>query len=312
VPDGGFQKLVFTGMGSSCSAVYPSALRLTEHGFDVRIVEASELIHYQSNLLTPSVLLIAISQSGRSAEILPLLNLAHARQVTVLGITNTPDSLLDHRSNATLLMRAGEEATVSAKTYTCTLALLHLLTSALLHERIDQAVTAIQSVVADISARLDRWHSQMGALAVKWTNTPFIEYLARGQSMASANTAALISKESIKMPTESMNAGQFRHGPLELVDEHFTGMLFMGGSITYDVNLRLAQEIVAHRGQLAIFSHTEVQLAGTEWIELPACPPDLMPLAEIVPIQLFCAEMSVIRGFEAGQFRYISKVTVQE
>jgi len=167
-------------------------------------------------------------------------------------------------------------------------------------------------VVDDIAVRMRGWHEQMSALADAWTASAFIEYLARGHSMASANTAALISKESIKMPTESMNAGQFRHGPLELVDARFTGMLFMGGRSTHVLNLRLAQAIVGHGGKLVIVSGEDESLPDTTWVAMPACTPELLPLPEIIPVQLFCAELSVRRGYTAGQFRYISKVTVQE
>ncbi len=312
IAEGRFQKIVFTGMGSSCSAVYPSQLRLLMHDMDVRVVEASELLHYQSRLVTSSTLLVAISQSGRSAELMPLLDLAQDRHATVLGITNTPDSILDQRSDFTLLMKAGAEATVSTKTYTCTVALLHLLTSAIIGTSLAADVDAITPVAEGIRQRLGGWQQQMASLADQWGSSGFIEYLARGHSMASANTAALISKESIKMPTESMNAGQFRHGPLELVDEQFTGMLFMGGNSTEQVNLRLAKDILDHGGQLTVISQKAIPLTVALWVEIPTCSPELLPLAEIVPVQLFCAELSVRRGYEAGAFRYISKVTVQE
>lgn len=306
------QRIVFTGMGSSCSAVYPSLLRLVEAGIDARIIEASELIYYQQNALTADTLLVVISQSGRSAEIMPLIELARSHQASVLGITNTPDSPLHQHSQAALLMRAGAEATVATKTYTCTLALLHLLTAQFLQHDIDTALHAVISLAADIRIWLPRWHDQMITLADQWAGTGFIEFLGRGYSMSSATTAALISKESIKLPTESMNAGQFRHGPIELVDEQFTGMLFVGGEPTQQLNYLLAQAIVQHGGRLALVSGTNPEMSDTTWVALPDCTTALLPIAEIIPVQLFCAEMSIRRGFEAGQFRYISKVTVQE
>lgn len=306
------ERRLFTGMGSSAAAVYPSLLRLNAGGVDAHAIEASELLYYRADALTASTGLIFISQSGRSAEIAPLLDLATARHLSVLGITNTPGSPLHERSNAALVMRAGEEATVSTKTYTCTLATLHLLTTALLGEDISAAVEEIEQVANALRSHLGGWQEQMNALAERWETTTFVEYLARGYSTASATTAALISKESIKMPTEGMNAGQFRHGPLELVDERFTGMLFLGDERARQVNLTLARDIVRLGGQLVILSPTDPEIAGATWTALPDCPPALLPLAEIIPVQFFCAAMSVRRGYEAGQFRYISKVTTQE
>lgn len=305
-------RVVFTGMGSSAAAVYPSLLRLNAGGVDALAIEASELLYYRSDALTASTALVFISQSGRSAEITPLLDQAAARNMPVLGITNTPGSLLHERSGAALVMRAGAEATVSTKTYTCTLATLHLLTTAWLGGDLSAAVSEIEQLADAIRPHLDRWQDEMDALADRWEGTAFVEYLARGFSTASATTAALISKESIKMPTEGMNAGQFRHGPLELVDERFTGMLFLGDDRARGVNLALVSDIVRLGGQLVILSSTDPQIAGATWIGLPDCAPELLPIAEIIPVQFFCAAMSVRRGYEAGQFRYISKVTTQE
>lgn len=306
------KRIIFTGMGSSSSAVYPSLLRLTAGGIDVRSIEASELLYYQTQAITSETLIIVISQSGRSAEITPLLELARQKQASVLGITNTPDSPLHQQSPASLVMRAGTEATVATKTYTCTLTLLHLLTSWFLQEDLDDALHALTSLAHVIREHLPSWHLQMTTQADRWTRTGFIEYLGRGSSMASATTAALISKESIKIPTESMNAGQFRHGPIELVDEHFTGMLFIGSEPTRQFNRGLAEEIVRHGGQLVLISQIDLAIKGTEWVIMPECSPALLPFAEIIPVQLFCGEMSTRRGYEAGQFRYIAKVTIQE
>ncbi len=306
------KRIVFTGMGSSHSAVYPSVLRLIEGGVDARLIEASELLYYQANTLTSNTLLIVVSQSGRSAEVSPLIGLANRCGAHVLGITNTLDSVLHQHSQTSLVMKAGAEATVSTKTYTCTLVLLHLLTTWLLNQDVNESLNAITALCENIRPRLPQWHEQMTALAEQWTGTHFIEYLGRGYAMASATTAALISKESIKMPTEGMNAGQFRHGPIELVDGDFTGMFFIGGEPTLQVNRALASDIVNHGGRLALISQSDLQLAGTEWIAMPVCPAALLPFAEIIPIQLFCGEMSIRKGYEAGKFRYIGKVTEQE
>ena len=312
VQQGDFRRLIFTGMGSSLSATYPSLLRLARLNIDVHAIEASELLHYRAQNLTPQTLLIVVSQSGRSAEIPGLLDVASQSDTPVLGITNTPGSLLHQRSQEAILIKAGEESTVSTKTYTCTLTLLHLLTTALLGETVDKSVEQIAIVAQAIHQHLDGWRDQMKQLAEKWTRMAFLEYLGRGHSLASAVTGALISKESMKLPTEGMNAGQFRHGPIELVDAHFTGILFTGEAVTRGLNLDLARDIMGYGGQLALIGKLDTAPPGAEWIRIPDCPPALLPLLEIVPVQLFCAEMSVKRGYEAGQFRYIGKVTTHE
>jgi glucosamine--fructose-6-phosphate aminotransferase (isomerizing) len=310
---GDFRRILFTGMGSSFFVLYPSLRRLAGLAtIDAQAVEAAELLHYRQAMLTPKTLLIIVSQSGRSAEIPGLLELARNSQSVVLGVTNTPGSILAQGSHHVLTMQAGEEATVSTKTYTCTLALLHLLTTALLGQDTAAEARQIVSLAGDIRARLDDWRDQMSGLAERWKETPFIEYLGRGHSMASVSTAALISKESIKLPTEGQNAGQFRHGPIELVDARFTGVLFWGEAATHPQNFELARDIIRYGGQLAQIGQAASELPGVESILIPACAPALLPLPEIIPVQLFCGEMSIRRGYAAGQFRYIGKVTVNE
>jgi glucosamine--fructose-6-phosphate aminotransferase (isomerizing) len=309
---GNLRRVIFTGMGGSISGVYPSLMRLTAKGVDARVVEASELLYYQGQLLNAETLLVITSQSGRSVEIPAVLEMAQKAGTPVLGVTNTEGSPLHQNSQVVLLMKAGEEATVSTKTYTCTLAALHLLTTALLNEDCVAAFADIRFAAEAIRSNLATWRDHIKTLGNAWADTRFVEFLARGSSFASAATSALIFKESVKLPTEAMNAGQFRHGPLEVVDQRFTGVLFMGDSATHELNAALARDIAGYGGRLALVSRVDMALAGIHWIPLPAVHPALLPLVEIVPIQLFCGEMAVRQGYQAGQFRYITKVTTHE
>ena len=309
---GQLRRIIFTGMGGSISGVYPSLLRLTAKGLDARVVEASELLYYQGRLLNAETLLVITSQSGRSVEIPAVLDMAQKAETPVLGITNTAGSILHQNSQVALLTKAGEEGTVSTKTYTCTLTALHLLTTAILNEDISATAADILSVAEAIRSQLDSWRDQITALGNAWADTRFVEFLARGASFASAATSALIFKESVKLPTEAMNAGQFRHGPLELVDQRFTGIIFMGGAATRELNAALARDIAQYGGRLALVSTVDMALPGTHPIPLPEMHPALLPLVEIVPVQLFCADMAVRQGYQAGQFRYITKVTAHE
>ena len=108
---GRWRRVVLTGMGSSCYACRPLYLRLLKEGVTPVMVEAGELIHYERDWLTPDTLVIAVSQSGRSAEIVRLMECARG-QSEIVGVTNTADSPLATESTATLLMHAGIESTV--------------------------------------------------------------------------------------------------------------------------------------------------------------------------------------------------------
>jgi glucosamine--fructose-6-phosphate aminotransferase (isomerizing) len=113
--EGEFETVVLTGMGSSFHALHPLNLELIDRGFTAMMVETSELLHYQNRLFDPKTLIVAVSQSGRSAEVVRLLEMNGGRSA-VIAVTNTPASPLAKQADATILSRAGEEFSVSCKT----------------------------------------------------------------------------------------------------------------------------------------------------------------------------------------------------
>src|SRR5512134_3954884 len=100
--DGGFRRVVLTGMGSSYHGLAPLHLRLVGAGHQPATVESSELLHYQQALLGPDTLLVLVSQSGRSAEIVRLLEAVRGRGVATIGVTNTAQSPLAASADACL------------------------------------------------------------------------------------------------------------------------------------------------------------------------------------------------------------------
>ena len=123
---GKFQRVVLTGMGSSFHALHPLNLELVGHGFTALMVETSELVHYKNRFFDPKTLIIAASQSGQSAEMVRLVQTNH-KCCTVVAVTNTPDSPLAKHANAAVLTQAGNEFSVSCKTYVTALMALKWL-----------------------------------------------------------------------------------------------------------------------------------------------------------------------------------------
>ena len=102
--EGKFEKVVLTGMGSSFHALHPLNIQLIDHGFTAVMVETSELLHYQNRLFDPKTLIVAVSQSGQSAEVVRLLDINDGRS-SVIAVTNTPGSPLAEQADATILSR---------------------------------------------------------------------------------------------------------------------------------------------------------------------------------------------------------------
>ena len=302
------RQVIITGMGGSFAAGTLAQFGLIENGVQAVTVESSELLYHAHHLIKSEPLVVMISQSGESREVVRLLEELDKRQAQcpIIGITNTPDSTLAQRSTHTLLIQAGEEKTVSTKTYTCTLTALVLLTAALTGwdtaPQVEQAAHAIETALPD-------WEMQAKHIAERIGKTTFIEFLGRGASRASALTAALVTKETAKLPTEGMVGGQFRHGPLEVLAPEITVAIFMGSGIERSLNETLAADIEARGAAvIRIGSALEHDLG----FNIPPLDDFVMPIAEIVPVQLLAAELAAQRGFPVGEFRYGTKITTTE
>jgi glutamine---fructose-6-phosphate transaminase (isomerizing) len=308
---GQIRRVVFTGMGSSFDAAHPAALYLLQRGIDAVVVESSELYYDYRPLLDKNTLLIAVSQSGQSVEVVKVVE-SVAGTVPIIGVTNYPDSPLAQHSNAQLYMHAGEESAVSTKTYTCTLAVMHMLARALAGS--DPEIDRLHRVADAISADLHAWRKQADDLVEQTEPNRFIMFLGRGPSRGSASCAALITKETAKTPTEFIVGGQFRHGHMEVVGEGITTVIFAGSGPVRNVTLTLAEDLGKLAGETVVIGQldrhvhdvTHVPLNGNNWDQWT------LPIGEIIPIQFFAARLAAARGLEVGKFFYGGKVTTTE
>lgn len=307
---GSVRRVIFSGMGASSFAPIPAQIDLVKHGIEALAIEASELLHYQLPLVTPDTLLVLISQSGRSVEIVRLLETLHGR-APVLAITNDAGSPLAGHSQTVLTMQAGSELTVSSKTYTCTLATLHLLVTALTGGDTGASAHEALMVADQLEASLPGWRDDAAGLVKRIDGSQTIEYLGRGHSMASAMTAALITKESTKFPTEGMNAAQFRHGPMEVTDRRISAFIFTGVGTTQPMMKGLAAEMSRLGGRVTTIGPTGA-VEGVPHIPVASAPDRLLPILEIAPIHHFAAAFAAHQGYVPGTFRYITKVTTTE
>jgi len=311
---GELKRVIFTGMGSSFHATWPAMLMLEEHGIYASAIEASELLYYGQ--LDSHTLVIAVSQSGYSVEVVKLIKSIRQQtaSVPVLAVTNDTSSHLALLSDLVLPIYAGAEQTVSTKTYVNTLAVLDLAARVLSGVAMQPALETMHTLVTYIRSALPEWERQAEIISERLTASRFLVFLGRGPSRASAMTAALITKESAKLPTEGMVAGQFRHGPMEVVSSELAVFIFAHAGRTSALNLNLARDLAQIAGQVYVVG-TESLIEGTSNILLPdQCALDewLVPLIEIIPIQLIAAKLAPLRGFDVDRFVHGSKITTLE
>lgn len=309
---GHYRRIVLTGMGASHSAAIPLLYRLLRHGFAAHLIETSELVHHLAELIAPDSLIVAVSQSGQSAEIIDLLDLAGGR-ADLIAITNDEKSPLAVYSRVFIPLRAGPEYTVSCKTYLNTLAALTALGDDLTGEAAHAAaqLPALSDAPAKIEAYLAAWGDHIARLKACMASAENLFLLGRGDSLAAAHTGGLIIKEAARFPAQAMSCAAYRHGPIEITTPATHVVIFAGPLSVRQFNQNLADDI-RQFGGAAYLVNAGDSVIGAEVLpvfNLPRAPLPAMPLLEILPAQMLSVALADRAGHEAGVFRFAAKVT---
>lgn len=304
---GDLRRVVLTGMGSSHIVFHPLHQALIAAGVDAHMVETSELLHALAGLLRADSLVVAASQSGQSAEVVSLLEMRQGR-FPLLGLSNTPGSPLALRSDACVLTRAGDESTVSCKTYLAALMATAWLEPALLGHDPAVLLGELEQVEGAVAEYLSSWQAHVADLRVRLGGIRDVFYAGRGSSLASAGTGGLTTKESTHVHAEGMSSAAFRHGPLEMCGPETFVLVFLGGAETAGLNRRLYDDILSAGGKAGLASEDAPEAV----FRLPRVPERLRPIVEILPVQMMTLALADLRGHVAGEFSHASKVTTIE
>ena len=301
------KRLVLTGMGSSFYALYPLHLFLSSRGCVTLLVETSELVHYLPQLLDPATLIIAVSQSGWSAEIVRLLEKNEGR-AQIIAVSNTAKSPLVSGADVVVLTSAGEEFSVSCKTYVTALMALYQIGALLGDADSEQTRRELAQAAPAAAAYLNSWQDYVLELAAYMDKVHHLFLVGRGISLAAAGTGALITKESVHCYAEGMSSAAFRHGPMEMVSEGAFVGVFAGVETTRVLNAKLAEDIRRKGGRAELIGVEAPQPS----LRIPAVPDSVLPILEILPVQMITLALAAQTGREAGRFALASKVTTIE
>lgn len=310
IKSGDFQNIIFSGHGSSYNSLYPAFLKMNSCGYPAQIWQTAELLHYGIQQINPGTLLIINSQSGQSAEAVRLMDLIKERPAALLSITNSPQSVLAQKADIQILLNAGNEEGVATKTYLNALGLATLLSYQLCGEDIAKAIQDFRIACEAFIEYLQDWKNIIQTIEAQIGSVEKVIIVGRGPSMATAMNAALNFKEAARLPAEGMNAGEFRHGPLELADEEFTLFIVEGHPATADLNANLARDVVKYGSHVFwIGNHSPEQICS---FNVPIVPEIARPLAELFPMQLITSVLAAKRNLEPGKFRHIGKIVINE
>jgi glucosamine--fructose-6-phosphate aminotransferase (isomerizing) len=287
-------------MGASLAALRPAWMTLVDAGIPAWLLETAELLNDAPRLLEGDTVVLAASQSGRSAEAVAL---AEREPRALVALTNDPGSPLASVADVAVEIHAGVEHAVSTRSYINTLAAAQLVADALVGLRARRDYFAVADALEEY---LVDWDGRVEALKELVGLPERLYLLARGASLAAAECGALIAKEAAKQPVEAMSCPQFRHGPLELADERLTAIVLAGTGADRERNRRLYEDL-ERLGATALWADL-----GPAEIALAETSEDGRPMAEIVGLQLLTIALAELDGVEAGVFRHLDKVTTVE
>jgi glucosamine--fructose-6-phosphate aminotransferase (isomerizing) len=273
---------------------------------------------------------IVISQSGETSDTLAALREVSQRGEKTLAITNADLSTMAQEAGVSMPLAAGVEKAIPAtKSFTCQLAVLFLL--ALYEARrlgrmktleLAANIARLQALPDGIEGQLDGWRKQMAMLAHKYNSANTFLFLGRGIHYAIAREGALKLKEASYVHAEGYPAGELKHGPNALVSERVPLVVLAtvdraleASVVRYEKTVQLLREMKAQGARVIALSNAgdrEVAELVTDCVEVWATSEYLLPIAEVVPLQLFAYFMAIERGVDVDRPRNLSKSVVEK
>ncbi len=285
-------------------------------------VDYSAEFRYRSPAIDDRTMIIAVSQSGETADTLAAMEEARRRGSHILALTNTVDSSIARKADAQLYTRCGPE--ISVTTTKCFLTQIEAFYLFAIHmaQRLGR-LTAIQvrellspamAIPAQIEAVIGR-ERQIEKIARKYGKAHDFLYLGRGINYPVALEGALKLKEISYIHAEGYSAGEMKHGPIALIDENMPVVVLIPNDNVFEKTLSNLKEVESRSGRIiAVTDHRNAELEEVAWeiIDVPATNRLLAPVLLTVPLQLLAYHIAVYRGTDVDQPRNLAKsVTVE-
>ncbi len=285
-------------------------------------VEYASEFRYRNPVLDEKDIVIAISQSGETADTLAALELAKSRGAMIYGICNVVGSSIARATDAGSYTHAGPEIGVaSTKAFTAQITVLTLMAlsiarakGSLSNTRYRLILEELQRIPEHIEMVL-KSDPQIRQIAAEFAEVRNFLYLGRGYNFPVALEGALKLKEISYIHAEGYPAAEMKHGPIALIDEHMPVVVLATNPSAYDKILSNIQEVKARKGRIiAIVAEDDRQIRqiADYTIVLPQTEESLTPLLSVVPLQLLAYHIAVLRGCNVDQPRNLAKsVTVE-
>ena len=315
-------RLILVACGTSWHAALVGEYLIEDLArINVEVEYASEF-RYRNPILTENDVVIAISQSGETADTMAALELAKSKGATILGICNVVGSSISRITHAGSYTHAGPEIGVaSTKAFTAQVTVLILMALSLGHKKGTVSETEFRILLAELEEipnkvkKVLESNALIEQIAREYKDASNALYLGRGSSFPVALEGALKLKEISYIHAEGYPAAEMKHGPIALIDENMPIFVIATKGKSYEKVVSNIQEVKARKGKIiAVVTEgdEQVRAMADHVIEIPETNEFLVPLLATIPFQLLSYHIAVMRGCNVDQPRNLAKsVTVE-
>jgi len=274
------------------------------------VVMASEF-GYFADSVDKNTVVIAVSQSGETADVIEGVKAAKAAGAEIISIVNRPNSMLAALSHHVIRLNCGPEVGVAAtKTFLCQLAVFYLLSFSMVNS-FSEAQNKLNTVCSKVSEALRENSDKLIELSQKLKARDDFYYIGRGINFSIATEGALKLKEISYIHAEGMPAGELKHGTLALIEENTPVVVICPADYTYAETLSNAMEAKSRGAYIIGVSDKESDIFDF-WIKVPQVDELLYPMVAVVPLQLLAYHLAIARGCDPDKPRNLAKsVTVK-
>jgi glucosamine--fructose-6-phosphate aminotransferase (isomerizing) len=316
------RRIIIIGCGTSWHAALVGEYLIEEYArIPVEVEYASEF-RYRNPILNSDDVVIAISQSGETADTLAALRMAKEKGATILGICNVVGSSIARETDAGVYTHAGVEIGVaSTKAFTAQVTVITLLALKLAKEKGQISAALYLDLIKELAEIPEKVksilvkHPHIKEVAAKYKDSINALYLGRGYLFPVALEGALKLKEISYIHAEGYAAGEMKHGPIALVDDNLPVIVVAAKDHYYEKIVSNIQEVKARKGNIiAVVTEGDDGLKNmvNDLFEIPKSHPAVSALLAIIPLQLFSYYIAVLRGCDVDQPRNLAKsVTVE-
>ena len=316
------QRIVMVACGTSWHACLVGEYLFEDLArINVEVEYASEF-RYRNPIINENDIVIAVSQSGETADTLAALELAKSKGATILGICNVVGSSISRITDAGSYTHAGPEIGVaSTKAFTAQVTVLTLMALSLAHKKGTIGESKFRTMLSELEIipekvkRVLERNAEIEEIAKIYKDANNALYLGRGSSFPVALEGALKLKEISYIHAEGYPAAEMKHGPIALIDEEMPVFVIATKGTSYEKVVSNIQEVKARKGKIiAIVTEgdVDVKAMADHVIEIPETDEHLVPILATIPFQLLSYHIAVMRDCNVDQPRNLAKsVTVE-